>query len=371
MRFLTLLTGAAVFCMVSSNANACDICDHSEKGEAHSHKVSTADDHAPIGVMGDHNHKAGDIMLSYRYMHMNMDGLRNGTSDLNPDTLATSSPNRFAGMAGQPATLRVIPTEMQMDMHMLGAMYAPTDRVTLMIMGNYLEKEMTSITYAGGAGTNRLGENTVKSQGWGDTTVSALWEVYEDDMNTVLFNTGLSIPTGSIKESDEMLMPNGTRMNMRLGYGMQLGTGTYDFMPGVTYYGHKGDWGWGAQYMAQIALEDENDQGYSWGDKHQLTAWGSYEWAPWISTSLRLTGISQGDIDGIDSNIMGPNPVADPDNFGGETLEAGFGVNLMAMEGVLKGQRVAFEVTAPLYQDLNGPQMKRDYAVTIGWQYAF
>lgn len=168
-----------------------------------------------------------------------------------------------------------------------------------------------------------------------------------------------------------MLMPNGMRMNRRLGYGMQLGSGTYDLLPGLTYYGHRGYWGWGAQYSANIALEDENSQGYSFGDKHNVTGWGSYEWAPWISTSLRLSGTTQDSIDGMDANIMGPNPAANTDNSGGKLVEAGFGVNLMGQSGVLRGQRVAFEIIAPLYQDTNGLQMERDYSFIAGWQYAF
>jgi len=36
-----------------------------------------ADGHAPIGVMGDHQHEAGEWMVSFRYMRMAMEG--NGT----------------------------------------------------------------------------------------------------------------------------------------------------------------------------------------------------------------------------------------------------------------------------------------------------
>lgn len=35
-----------------------------------------ADGHAPIGVMGDHTHAAGEWMFSYRYMRMEMGGQR-------------------------------------------------------------------------------------------------------------------------------------------------------------------------------------------------------------------------------------------------------------------------------------------------------
>ena len=32
---------------------------------------------------------------------------------------------------------------MKMDMHMFGAMYAPSDYLTLMVMGSFMNKEMT------------------------------------------------------------------------------------------------------------------------------------------------------------------------------------------------------------------------------------
>lgn len=372
MTFRQFLLGAAslgAMTLISTQAQACEACQESE--HKHAYIGSTANDHAPIGVMGDHMHKKGEWMLSYRYMRMNMEGNRNGTNELSPEEIATSVPNRFFGTPGQPATLRVVPTEMSMDMHMLGAMYAPTDWLTLMLMANYIDRDMEHITFAGGAGTARLGTFSTESKGWGDTKLSGLFRLYKDHTHFVHLNAGLSIPTGSIKETDDVLTPMNMRPTLRLPYAMQLGTGTYDFLPGITYSGREGSWEWGAQYAAQIPLEDENDQGYQWDDKHTLTAWGSYEWAPWISTSLRLTGQTQGKIDGIDPNIVAPVQTADPDNYGGETLEAGFGVNLMATQGYLKGQRLAFEVSAPLYQDLNGPQMERDYTATIGWQYAF
>ena len=41
---------------------------------------SRPDSHAPIGVMGDHGHKTGEVMLSYRFMTMDMQGLQSGTT---------------------------------------------------------------------------------------------------------------------------------------------------------------------------------------------------------------------------------------------------------------------------------------------------
>lgn len=47
-----------------------------------------ADGHAPIGVMGDHLHKKGSYMLSYRFMRMSMAGNRDGPQ-LETDWTAT------------------------------------------------------------------------------------------------------------------------------------------------------------------------------------------------------------------------------------------------------------------------------------------
>ena len=42
--------------------------------------AGSAQSHAPIGVMGDHIHKKGEWMTSYRYMHMDMPDNYTGTT---------------------------------------------------------------------------------------------------------------------------------------------------------------------------------------------------------------------------------------------------------------------------------------------------
>ncbi|MAM33588.1 MAG: alpha-amylase [Micavibrio sp.] len=362
-------TGLCAACIITG---AFTTAQQAKAHEAHfgnveqSAKTSNADDHAPIGVMGDHRHKAGEWMVSYRFMRMHMEGNRDGTDSLSPDEIVTTTPNPFA----PPPTLRVVPLEMDIDMHMLGGMYAPSDWLTLMVMGQYIDREMEHLTYAGMAGTTELGQFTTKVQGIGDTSLSGLIGLYDDNIHHLHLNAGLSLPTGSIKEEDDVLTPMGTTPRLRLPYAMQLGSGTYDLLPGLTYYGNQDNWGWGAQYKATIRT-GENSQDYTLGDKHQITAWGSYLWTPSFSTSLRATAETEGHIDGMDSDITAPVQTANPDNYGGERLSLSAGANYLFQAGPLQGHRLAFEVTAPVYQDLNGPQMERDYAVTVGWQKAF
>lgn len=338
-----------------------------------------ADGHAPVGVMGDHMHKAGEFMLSYRYMRMDMEGNRIGTREVSPEYIVNNVPNRFFGMPNQPPTLRVVPTEMSMDMHMFGAMYAPTDWLTLMGMVNYISKDMTHITFEampGGDGEiDRIGGFTTRSEGFGDTTVTALIKLLDtprpDGKDHLHINLGLSLPTGSITERDDVLTPMNTRPTLRLPYAMQLGSGTFDLLPGVTYTGRQGDFSWGAQYRATIRLEDENDEGYRLGNIHEATAWLAYQWEPWISTSVRLAGRTQGKIKGLDPQIVAPVQTADPDNYGGERVSIFAGVNLVGQEGDLRGHRLAFEIGMPIHEDLNGPQMETDWTFTIGWQKAW
>lgn len=329
-----------------------------------------SDTHAPIGVMGDHTHKAGEWMVSYRYMHMAMKGSRIGTNAVTPAQIATTVPNRFFGRPMQPPTLRVVPTSMTMDMHMVGLMYAPSDWLTLMAMAMYVEKEMDHVTFMGGAGTTTLGTFTTRSDGIGDAKFSGLIRLYEDDTHHLHFNAGVSLPTGSIKKTDDILTPMGMRPTVRLPYPMQIGSGTVDLLPGITYSGLRNALGWGAQYLATIRVDD-NGQAYALGDSHALTAWASVALAPWISASVRVAGETRGRISGIDPMIAAPVQTADPDFQGGDRVDLFFGFNLVGQSGFLRGHRLAVEIGFPVYQKLNGPQMETDWRMTVGYQKAF
>lgn len=367
---LKLLNAAAQTTALTAVIMTCDLT--SAAAHENDKNAPHAMDHAPIGVMGDHRHKKGEWMTSYRFMRMDMDGNRDGTNSLTPDIIASTVPNRFFGAAGQPPTLRVVPKDMTMDMHMFGGMYGVSDRVTVMAMTSYKRSEMDHLTYMGPMGTNLRGEFTTTSKGFGDSSVTAI--IGLDDgakpSRQINANIGLSLPTGSNEKTDQILTPMGTTPSPRLPYPMQLGTGTYDLLPALTYFDRNEALGWGVQARARLPL-GENSEGYKFGTRGELTAWAAYEPAYWVSFSGRLKAVSQGSIKGMDPVIMAPVQTADPDNHGGEMVEAAFGVNLAAQNGALKGHRLAFEVTLPLYRNLNGPQLETDYVISLGWQKAF
>ncbi len=357
-----LLSGAAFAAALIASAHADE-----------NHEQTIAKDHAPIGVMGDHMHKKGEVMFSYRFMRMEMAGNRIGRDDVTPDEIVTTIPNRFFGNPMQPPTLRVVPLEMSMNMHMLGVMYAPADWLTLMAMGMYATNDMDHVTYMGGMGTTELGGFTTETSGFGDTQLAGLVRLFDAGDGAVShhahLNLGFSIPTGSTTETDQILTPMGMTPSPRLPYPMQLGSGTFDLQPGVTYTGRSESYSWGAQYLATFRTGSDN--GYARGDKHEATAWAQYGPAPWIAFSGRVAFRSQGRIDGIDPAIMAPVQTADPNFHGGERIDVGAGVNFAVQQGVLKGHRFAVEALLPVYQDLNGPQLETDWTLTVGWQKAF
>ncbi|NND54821.1 MAG: transporter, partial [Gammaproteobacteria bacterium] len=153
-------------------------------------------------------------------------------------------------------------------------------------------------------------------------------------------------------------------------YSMQLGSGTWDIKPGVTYNGRRDDLTWGAQYVGTIRTGD-NSKGYTLGNRQDLTAWLAYSPRPAVSFSGRFAYQDIDSIDGADPLIMAPVQTADPNNYGGKTVIGYIGVNFAGQEDWRRGHRLALEYGKPVSQDLNGPQMKLDSVFTAGWQYAF
>ena len=325
------------------------------------HKITA---HAPIGVMGDHMHKTGEWMFSYRYMSMSMEDNLQGSNNISPEGI------RDSGLG-----LRVVPLQMTTDMHMFGAMYAPSDKLTLMLMVNYVEKEMDHLTFMMPMGPmmpmsmNETGVFTTKTSGIGDTKIGALYSLRSGDNTNIHLNLGLSIPTGKINYTDQILTPMNTTPSPRLPYPMQLGSGTYNIQPGITYAGTRNSWDWGSQVKMIIRLDD-NDEGYSLGDQTQVTSWGGYRFTHWLTGSLRLTYTHADEISGKDALINLPVQTSNPDNFGGERIDLGVGITLIGSEGAQKGHRLALEYETTIDQDVNGIQMEMQDMLTIGYQFS-
>ena len=312
------------------------------------------DAHAPIGVMGDHGHKKGELMLSYRYGRMEMDGNRSGSSNISTAQVLSSFP--------------VSPLEMTMEMHMFGAMYGLSHHLTLMAMVPYVDKSMDLVTRTG----RRF---TTHARGLGDIKLMALHKLYhkkssDESTHDLGIGLGLSLPTGDRDKRDDTPMGD-----MRLPYPMQLGSGTYDPMLGITYANHHPQWSWGLQ-LKTIQRLGKNNEGYRLGDEYMASTWAAYRHSDYLSASVRINGKSWNNISGRDRTFdmaVARNmvPTVRTDLRGGERAELGIGINFLQQNGMFKGHRLAVEFLLPFYQHLDGPQLEVDYAYTLGWQATF
>ncbi len=327
------------------------------------------DGYAPLGVMADHYHKKGEWMTSYRYMFMSMDGNRMGD-----DRLSVAQIGVPGGGIGFP----IVPTKMYMQMHMLGAMYAVSDSVTVMGMLPIRDIEMDHTTTVPVPGLPVPGSNfRTKASGVGDFQIGGLFKLYNRNRHSLHLNLGLSLPTGSIDETDAAPNPAaGTFSETILPYPMQLGSGTFDLRPGFTYLGQTDDWSWGAQVMATARL-GENDRDYSLGNQVESSTWISRRVNEWLSGSFRMRSLVWGNINGRDAALPTVGPLGfpvetmDPNRRGGNRLDALLGINFYAHRGFLKGHRLSVEGGIPVYQYLNGPQLQTDWTLVAGWNHSF
>lgn len=301
------------------------------------------DQHGPIGVMADHTHKQGEWMFSYRYMAMAMDGNRDGSSRLAPSEILRNGTGVY----------RVTPLEMTMEMHMLGAMYAPSDKVTFMAMIPWQSNEMDHATAMGGA-------FTTESSALGDISFAALLPFGQ----SASWLVGLSLPTGDLEQRDQT--PLGRSF---LPYAMQIGTGSYGLQLGYTVNKSFDGFSAGAQVKTTIPL-NENDEDYRVGNRIEASAWyakpiGQFSW------SVRGSYWRMGEYDGEDPRYAGALtsnliPTVDSNLRDGERFDVGLGLNWAHPSGL----RVALEYQLPVHQDLDGPQLEVDNMFTFGLQYS-
>jgi len=305
-----------------------------------------------------HTHPAGMWMVDYKFMHMNMSGLRDGTTNVGLGGIGFKR--------SKPYNYMMIPTDMTMDMHMLMVMYGVTDRVTVMAMANYQDNKMDMLMDMG-PGKMISQEAPMRTSGFGDTELRGIYK-----FNKYLVGSlGLSLPTGDINKTVTMM-----RKEYRAPYDMQLGSGTYDLKPSLTYSALSQDakWNWGAQAMFTWHLgENEND--YTFGNSLKMTGWLQRACGPatsWVRLAFSDTGRIRGKDSEIDKLIhpltgMGaPTPDADPDNYGGRRLDGLMGVSYT------KGSfSIGVEGGIPLYQYLNGLQLKTTWVLNAGIQVMF
>ena len=328
------------------------------------------------GKCGGNMPKTKEFRFKISPMYMRMDGLRDGTHSVNPDSLLG-----MPVMGGQPTGLfMAVPTSMNMFMANFSAGYSFTDNffAGLMLMWKLNDMRMKfnpmMQTTTGETGYR------MRSHGLGDTMLMAKYRLYADNplipTNQVSLFLGLSLPSGSINQRNGK-HPLPMRQGELLPYGMQLGSGTVDPTFGVLYQGSSTPFWWGSDFMYTPRLYD-NGHGYHLGDKYRYDLYVMYQPRYDLVLQLQINGKYWGKIDGqmneFASGASGHVTPGDPSSPAMSPLwnTANYGGHQLSLTAGLQWQPFSmqifdFQVGVPFFQDLNGPQLEEDFRVMFTW----
>ncbi len=345
-----------------------------QPGEAHAYLglcCSKCGGNMPLNIPGGGVPETSEFRFKISPVFMRMEGLRDGTTSIDTNSLL-----------GMPAAGKFMAVQENMDMYMLNVAlgYSFSDDFFAGIMGMYQANRMDMRFNTVMQGMTGMPGYTMESDGLKDTMLMSKYRIFADDpmipASQASLLLGLNMPTGSINKRNTT-HPLGMRQKELLPYGMQLGSGTFDPVLGLLYQGSSSPWWWGVNGTYTGRWYD-NDRDYRLGDQYNLDAYLMYQLRyDWV-LEFQLNGESQGKIRGeADESLTGasghavqgnPNspfmtPLWDTANYGGTNLFATIGLQWQPVPLHILNVQVGL----PLYRDLNGPQLEKDWRIQFTW----
>lgn len=305
---------------------------------------------APAGVVLDHTLDPGQLEFVYRLRHMSFSGYVDiDGNPVSPEIL-------FSGFG----FAQIMESRWE-QRHEISALYAPNDRFTVQVTVPWVFAEADLVSaddFFNETGT----VTTLETNGLGDPSVSALMRLWNRDALRLHLSGGLAFPLAEVDETDA---------GRFLPYGMQLGTGTPDFTPGVTFTAMNGRGVFGAQVLATFRLGD-NSRGWNRGDESLARIWLSPRFTDYISGSLGLTWRAWENVIGGDPQLTDNDiPEELEGNTGGNRWDLPVGINFYFPEGALHGHRISASAIFPISHDVDGPQLEADWGLVVSWRRIF
>jgi len=323
----------------------------------------------PMNIPGAGVPETKEFRFKISPMLMRMDGLLDGTNSIDGDSLLGMS-NMGKSMA--------VPTDMNMTMLNFSAGYSFTDDffggIMFMKKKNEMDMKFSSMmqTMTGKTGF------TMESEGMGDTMIMTKYRLFTDNplvptKQASLF-LGLSIPTGSIEQKNGN-HPLTMRQTEQLPYSMQLGSGTYDPTVGIVMQKSASPYWYGANFMYTGRL-NKNSRDYALGNELTYDLYFmkqlSYNFLAHVQLNGKQWGKIQGEMDEAVTGASGRStknngsstymtPLWDTSNYGGHKVFATFGLQWQPKPLHI----IEFNVGIPIYQNLNGPQLKETQRIFL------
>ncbi len=120
----------------------------------------------------------------------------------------------------------------------------------------------------------------------------ALVKLFDRPDHHIHASLGFTAPTGDVQIRETPI--SNVKPGFFVHYGMQLGSGTWDFKPSLTYTGKVDAWSWGAQVGGIKRLENKKYADYVLGDMFESSVWGGYDITNWLAGTFRVNYVWQG-----------------------------------------------------------------------------
>ena len=330
----------------------------------------------PMNIAGGGIPETHEFRIKIQPMFMRMQGLRSAASNIDG--------NRLLGMpvmGGKPTgKFMAVQKNMNMSMLNLAMGYSFSDDFFAGIMPMYRDNRMDMAFNAAMTALTKQSGYAMKSHGVADTMLMTKYRLYADDPlipgNEASLFVGASLPSGSISKRNST-HPLAIRRSELLPYGMQLGSGTVDPMLGVLYQGSSSPWWWGLDGVYTGRWYD-NSRNYRLGNAVKVDAYVmnqlSYNFLWQLQANIEWKGHIHGQADEATSGFSGHavhgnaatpfmTPLWNPYNYGGVKTSVTLGLQWQPAPLHI----IDVSVKLPVYQRLNGVQLKDQFGVMLTW----
>ena len=313
----------------------------------------------PLGVFGDALPGAGNLLLTLSPQFQGNSHSLIGTQGVSSQQIVATTPWYWSPLV----PVRLVPQRRLDELQSATLSYGLTKDISVVLNTGWIEKHIDLMTFYGTTGIIPRGMSNPGTESLQDSQLAGIWRVYQNPIHRVQLNLGMSFPTGSDHDLTTPFQPTGVWTTGRAFYAMQTGTGTFDVMPGILYGGALGPWSWGLSYRARLPL-GVNPEGYMWGNYQEVNGWAGYTWLPGFTTTFRTNFNIQSPIVGADWWVIGKIQTADPNFYGGKRIELCGGASLDGKLVGFPGVSLLVEGGIPVYQNLNGPQLSKNWQAT-------
>ena len=294
----------------------------------------------PMGTRFGETLEGNRLRIGYAFERTRLAGLRTRDDHITPDQA------RGFGFTETPRAL-------DSTVHLFTIAWAPHPRTTLVLEVPYVEHEYERFSLADG-------RRQSQSKGLGDIGLTVVVPFIRKGHESSQVHFGFDVPTGSIRRRDE---------GRPLPYAAQPGNGSVDLEWGWTYKGELDRVSWGGQVGGRHPTA-RNGRDWREGSRFSGRVWGVVRLLAGVSASLRADWEKQNEVEGFDRDHEGASSPAERPELQDGTLLAlapGLSIEVPALDG----QRLGIEVGIPIYQELDGPQLERDWTFRAGWQWTY